>query len=406
MFSMTSPDRKCREAASPLSDLVVLDLTAVVFGPLCTQIMADLGATVIKVEGPEGDSTRQIGPMPEKGMGGAFFNLNRGKKGICLDLKTPAGRDALLRMIPKVDIFVHSMRPQAIRRLGLDFESIRDMNPRLIYCSAWGFGQDGPYGGKAAYDDIIQAASGLVALTELSTGAANYTPTVIADKVAGLTLLYSCLAAVNYRHRTGLGMEIEVPMFEVMANFMLTEHIGGAMFSPPMGPPVYARQISRSRRPFETSDGRISVIVYTDRQWATFGRLVGVDDLLSRPEFSSLTERTANIDVVYEFLGNHLKAHSTAYWMSTLDRAGIPAMPVNSTADLYEDPHLAAVGMFQDAEDPEFGTLRYPRQPTRFNGRMPEVRHRAPRLGENTEELLTTFGFTREEIEAAMGGGR
>lgn len=400
---MTSPDHPGRGAAFPLSGLVVLDLTAVVLGPLCTQIMADLGATVIKVEGPEGDSTRQIGPMPEKGMGGAFFNLNRGKKGICLDLKRPAARDALLRMIPKVDVFVHSMRPQAIRRLQLDFESLRDINPQLIHCSAWGFGQDGPYGSKAAYDDIIQAASGLVALTEISTGTANYTPTVIADKVAGLTLLYSCLAALNHRHRTGQGMEVEVPMFEVMANFMLAEHISGAIFSPPKGPPVYARQVSRSRRPFATRDGRISVIVYTDKQWAAFGRLVGVNDLLARPGFSSLTERTANIDTVYEFLGQHLKQRDTAAWMTTLDEAGIPAMPVNSTADLYEDPHLKSVGMFQDAEDPDFGTLRYPRQPTRFNGKMPDVRHRAPRLGENTEELLASFGLTREEIAAAMG---
>jgi len=389
--------------SGPLQGITVLDLTSVIFGPYGTQILADLGATVIKVEGPEGDSSRQVGPEIEKGMGGAYMNLNRGKRGVMLDLKNPAAREALLRLAEGADVFVHSMRPQAIAGLGLGRDTLAQRNPRLVYCNCWGFGRGGPYERKAAYDDIIQAASGLVALTEETTGEATYVPTAIVDKVAGLTLAYAAMAALIERNRTGRGGEVEVPMYETMASFVLTEHVGGALFEPPLGRPVYERQTSRSRRPFATSDGRISVIVYNNKQWKRFAEMVDAPGLMEQPAFRDMSARLANMDIVNGFLARHFAQRSTAEWLRLLDEAGIPAMPVNTTDALYSDPQLCASAMFVRTHDAEFGGLCYPAQPARFSSMpQPVVPERAPRLGEHTEQVLREAGLGEQEIAAAL----
>ncbi|MCC7273611.1 MAG: CoA transferase [Alphaproteobacteria bacterium] len=390
--------------AAPLAGVTVLDLTSVIFGPYCTQILADLGATVIKVEGPEGDTTRQIGPGREAGMRSPYLNLNRGKKGVMLDLKRPEAVAAVLRLCDTADLFIHSMRPQAIERLGLTYRAVAARNPAVVYCNAWGFGRGGPYHHKAAYDDIIEAASGMVALIEQSTGRASYPPSALADKVAGLTLAYSCLAALLHAGRSGAGQEIEVPMFETMVSFTMLEHLGGAMFEPPLGPPVYSRLVSPTRLPLQTSDGRISVIIYTNGQWQSFGRIIGRPDVLADPRFKDMAARLAHVDAVYGFLAEQFLTRTTAQWQALLDAAGIPAMPVNSIQDLYADPHLAAVGFFQDLEDADMGVLRYPRQPARFSGTMPDVRRRAPRLGEHTAEVLRGAGLSDAEIAALLAG--
>jgi crotonobetainyl-CoA:carnitine CoA-transferase CaiB-like acyl-CoA transferase len=386
----------------PLSGITVVDLTSVVFGPYATQIFADLGANVIKVEGPDGDSTRQVGPAHESGMGGTYMNLNRGKRGAMLDLKRPAAREALLTLCEKADIFVHNLRPQAIRKLRLHRAAVAERNPQIVYCNCWGFGTSGPYAARAAYDDIIQAASGLVALTEETTGEASYVPSAIVDKVAGLTLAYAAMAALVERNRTGTGSEVEVPMFETMVAFNLTEHASGAIFVPPLGRPVYDRQTSRTRRPFATIDGRISVIVYNDRQWQSFADLVGVPGLMVDPIFRSMGARLANLDKVNGFLAKHFATRTTAEWLALLAAAGVAAMPVNTTADLYSEPHLAAVGMFVNVQDPEFGGLRYPRQPVLFDGAVVAPPVRAPRLGEHTRDILYAAGLSGVEIDAAM----
>lgn len=390
------------EASLPLSGITVLDLTSVVFGPYGTQILADLGARVIKVESPQGDSTRQIGPAPEAGMGGLYMNLNRGKKGIALNLKLDSHREALLRLCETADVFVHSMRPSAIDGLQLTYDKVAARRRNIVYCNCWGFGNTGPLADKAAYDDIIQAVSGLVMLNEETVGESFYTPTALADKIAGLTLAYSVLAALLRRVRDGAGMELEIPMFEAMSSFMLAEHLSGALFDPPLGRAVYERQTARSRRPFRTSDGLISVIIYNDKQWRHFLDLIDRSELKTDPKFSSMPGRLSHLQYVNQFLADEFRQRTTQAWLSLLDEADIPAAPLCSTNDLMEHAHLNEVGFFHVSDDRDLGRLRHPRLPLQIDGRLVPVRSRAPRLGEHTEEVLSTAGFSDEEIGALI----
>nr|WP_314075414.1 CoA transferase [uncultured Roseococcus sp.] len=283
------------EAPSPpgrgfgtLAGLRVLDLTAVLMGPFCTQILADHGAEVIKVEGPEGDTTRQLPVSRAPGMGAMFFNLNRGKRGISLDLKRPEGRAALLRLAESADVFIHAMRADAMTRLGLTYADLRAVNPRIIYANMYGFSRRGPYAAWPAYDDTIQAMSGMAALQGRMNGAPAYSATLVADKVSGLTALYAVLMALLHRNRTGEGQEIEVGMFETMANFVLTDHVNGALFDPPEGEPVYPRAASPHRRPYRTKDGWIAVLIYNDKHWRAFVELTGQPEWARDPRFSTL----------------------------------------------------------------------------------------------------------------------
>jgi crotonobetainyl-CoA:carnitine CoA-transferase CaiB-like acyl-CoA transferase len=392
------------DPAKPLAGVKILDLTSVVMGPYATQIMADLGATVFKIEGPEGDTTRRIGAGSEVGLGGTFLNLNRNKLGVGLDLKRPEARTALKRMLKSVDIFVHSMRAKAISRLGLSYADVADINPELIYVNGWGFGKAGPYEHKSSLDDVIQAASGMVGLVEEATGAANYVPTVLADKISGLTMLYAMLAALHGRQHTGKGVEVEVPMFESVASFLLCEHASDAVFDPPRGRPVYRKSVSRNHRPFGTLDGRISVVLFSDKQWKNFGKLVGVDDLLSRPSFATLSQRAKNPDEVYSFVAEQLRLRTTEQWQEALDEVGIPVMPIQTLDNLYQDDHLSSVGFFQPVNHDGM-RARYPSTPVLFGGRRPQVITRAPALGQDNETALSRLGFDSDEIAALIESG-
>ena len=279
----------------PLRGIRVLDLTSVLMGPYATQIFADLGADVIKVEGPAGDTTRHLPPATEPARGAMFVNLNRGKRSIVLDLKKPEAVEALMRMAEQADVFIHSMRGQAIRRLGLGGEAVRARNPRIIYANLYGFGAKGRYADYPAYDDIVQAASGLADLQKhLNGGEPAYLATVVADKVAGLTGAYAVIAALFERERSGKGQEIEVPMFETLVSFMYAEHLGGSLYDPPMGPPAYPRVVAPERRPYRTRDGHIALMIYTDRHWRAFFDAIGNPAWSNDPMFGSITERTTS----------------------------------------------------------------------------------------------------------------
>ncbi|WP_211843984.1 CaiB/BaiF CoA transferase family protein [Neoroseomonas oryzicola] len=387
-----------------LAGIRVLDLTAVLMGPFCTQILADHGAEVIKVESPEGDTTRQLPVSRAPGLGAMFYNLNRGKRGLALDLKRPEARAALLRLAESADVFIHAMRSDAIARLGLTYADIAAVNPRIVYANVYGFSRRGPYAKGPAYDDTIQAMSGMAALQGRMLGAPSYSATLVADKVSGLTALYAVLMALLHRARTGEGQEIEVAMFETMANFVLTDHINGALFDPPEGEPVYSRAASPNRRPYRTSDGWVAALIYTDKHWRAFLDVAGQPAWAKDPRFATLKDRAKVIDEVYARIGETLVARSTAEWLDAFARAEIPAAPVNETSALLRDPHLEAVGFFTAQETP-LGTVRFPGMPAWFSRTPGQITNPAPALGADGRAVLAEGGFTEAEIDALRASG-
>ena len=270
----------------PLAGIKVIDLTTVIMGPYAAQWLADLGAEVIKVETPLGDSTRFTGPSVESGMSSLFLGANRNKKAVVIDIKKPDGRDALLHLIGQADVFMHNMRPQKLGAVGLDPDTLRKKHPRLVYAGLHGFGQDGPYGGRPAYDDIIQGMAGNVAMMAQQGGVPRYFPTLTADKTSGLTVALNILAALVKQKATGEGAFVEIPMFESMVAFNLVEHLFGEHFEPPQGAPGYTRLMAGSRLPRKTLDGQICLMPYTDEHWARFFAATGRPELavdIARP---------------------------------------------------------------------------------------------------------------------------
>jgi crotonobetainyl-CoA:carnitine CoA-transferase CaiB-like acyl-CoA transferase len=389
----------------PLKGLKVVDLTSVLMGPYCTQILADLGADVIKVESPDGDTTRYLPPGPDPARGGMFLNVNRGKRSLALDLKQPSARDALTRLAADADVFVHSMRPNAIARLGLDYPALRAANPRIVYCNLYGFARSGPYRDYPAYDDIVQAASGLVDLqARLSNGEPTYLATVLADKVAGLTGAYALMAALYSRERTGEGQEIEVPMFETLVSFTMVEHLCGSLFDPPQGPPEYPRVTAAARRPYKTSDGYIGVMIYNDKHWRSFFHALGDPEWTRDPMFASMRSRTENIGVVLARVAEVMEQRTTAEWVNLFRTAEVPAMQIATPTDLLHDPHLEATGFWNECES-EFGKLRFPGIPTTFSATPGAIGDPGPALGADSRTILAEAGLAEAEIEAMIGNG-
>jgi len=365
----------------------------VVMGPAATQVLGDLGADVIKIESATGDSMRWVGPWRHPGMGPLFLQANRNKRSVVLDLKCEAGKGCLLALARQADVLVSNVRPQALKRLGLDYPALAQANPKIIYCAAVGYGSDGPSSGQAVYDDLMQAASGIAGLFGAVDGAPRYAPINICDRTVGLYVANAITSALYHRAMTGEGQAIEVPMFETMAQFVLADHMGGAAFVPPAGPMGYRRLLSRTRGPYATKDGHLSIVVYTDRHWRAFARLVGVPDLVETdPRFRSQESRTQHAEEVGRFLEGHLSARANAEWLAILHEADIPASPVNSVEALSEDPHLRAVGLFEEVEHPTEGALRQCRFPVRFSRSPASVRRLAPNLGEHNEEILGRSG--------------
>ncbi|HLT77392.1 MAG TPA: CoA transferase [Ferrovibrio sp.] len=392
---MTSTGQK----HGPLSGVRVLDLTSVLMGPYCTQILADLGADVVKVESPDGDTSRYVGPSKTKGRSGMFANLNRGKRGIVLDLRTAEGRKICLQLAEKADIVLHSMRLPAIQRLGLDYAAVSAVNPGVIYASLYGYGRNGRYSGRPAYDDTIQAVSGLTMLQAEINPEPQYVTTVLGDKVCALSAAYAIMAALFHRQRGGGGQEIEVPMFEIMASFLLVEHIAGAAYDPPLGPPVYTRTVTPHRRPYRTRNGYVSVLVYNDKQWRRFTELAGRPDLAADERFASQAARSANMADFCAMVAEIIAERTSEEWLELLDQAEIPCARLNSMADLYTDPHLSDVGFFRDLDDPHDGRLRLPFPPVRFSQTPADFKRAGPMLGEHTAEVLREIGLSEAELD-------
>jgi crotonobetainyl-CoA:carnitine CoA-transferase CaiB-like acyl-CoA transferase len=375
----------------PLEGIRILDLSTVVLGPFASQILAEYGADVIKIETPDGDSTRHTGPSTERGMGAIFLGANRGKRSVVLDLKRAAAREALLKLVDTADVLMHSIRPQKLVAIGLDSATLRQRNPRLVYVGLHGFAESGPYGGLPAYDDIIQGLSGCAGLMERQTGIAQYYPTIAADKTTGLVAAHAILAALFKRERTGLGSTVEVPMFESMVAFNLVEHQYGQHFEPPLAAAGYPRLLNPWRKPFKTLDGHLCAMPYTDAHWHRFFIEAGRPDLADDARFATISDRTAHIEALYELADSILATRSTDDWLAVCERLEVPASRMNRLEDLPKDAHLVATGFFETLDDPAMGTLRFPGAPVRIDGEKLPLRM-PPRLGQHTADVLAEIG--------------
>src|ERR1700743_2038192 len=390
----------------PLQGIKVIDMTSVLMGPYAAQMLGDYGANVIKVESPDGDVIRLIGPTRHPGIGPVFLNTNRSKRSIVLDLKKPAGRDAVLRLIASADVLIYNVRPQAMARLQLDYELVSKLNPRLIYAGVFGFGQDGPYAAKPAYDDLIQGATALPALmAQTGDGVPRYVPNALVDRIVGLTAVGASSASLVHRDRPGHGQRVDIPMFETMAGFVLGDHLGGLTYEPHLDKGGYARHLSRDRRPYKTSDGYICVIVYNDKQWESFFKATGRDDLRQDPKFATFAGRSVNIDTVYGELARIFETRSTAEWQELLTKADIPVMPMHDLESMLADPHLVATDYFPVVEHPTEGPIRSMKVSARWSETPAETIRLAPRLNQHGEEILREAGFTADEIAAMVRDG-
>ena len=401
---MMSPG--ARRPTGPLAGVRIVDLTTIILGPYATQILGDMGADVIKVESPgAGDLMRHMGPGRSPGMSGIHINVNRNKRSIVLDLKQEPAKAVLRRLTHNADVFVHNMRAQAIAKLGFDYAAVSTEKPDIIYCAAYGYSAQGPYAARPAYDDLIQGISGLAALGAVGGDAPRYMPTVISDKLVGLMASQAILAALFHRAQTGEGQAIEVPMFESVAAFLLTEHICGRAFEPALADAGNARLMSAHRRPVKAKDGYICILPYTDANWVAFFDISGRQDLAADPRFAKYAERMKNIDELYAIMGEAALTKTVAEWSEACNEAQIPWAPINTMDDLFGDEHLNAVDFFERSHHPSEGDTIVPGPPVKFKKTPSSIHRHAPRHGEHSDEVLREAGFDEREIRELHASG-
>jgi crotonobetainyl-CoA:carnitine CoA-transferase CaiB-like acyl-CoA transferase len=391
--------------AGPLAGIRVLDLTSVVAGPLATQMLGDMGADVIKIESPEGDAPRHTGPSRSPNMAALFMGLNRSKRSLVLDLKNDAAKDALWRLIANADVFVHSMRPQAIAKLGFSHKTVCAKNPGVVYAALHGYRDGGPYSGQPAYDDVIQGQSGIAALMSEVAGEPLYAPMIIADKTCAIAIAGAISTALFARERTGRGQFVEIPMFEQMVSFVLGEHLFGHNFVPPMGALGYTRVLASWRRPYKTKDGYLCMMAYTQNHWRKFWTVIGKPEVHSDPRFDSIASRAKNIVALYELAGSCIADRTTDEWLKLLRELEIPSARMSSLDDVMNDPQLKASGFFKRANHPSEGEILYTDLPVRFSETQTGSTRLQPRLGEHSFEVLREAGFSQKEIETLAASG-
>jgi len=391
---------------NPLKDIRVLDLTSVVVGPVCTWRLGQYGAEIIKVENPEGDLMRGLGGLSPTGQhSGTYLHLNRGKRNICLDLKKPDARAVMDRLVASADVIVANMRPQALKKLGLDSETIRGRYPEKIYCLITGYGTDGPYAGQPTYDSVVQGVTGMAGLFLRRDGSPNYVPMLICDHVAGEIAAGAILAAVVERKVSGMGSSIEVPMFETMAAFVLQEHLAQQSFDPPVGPAGDLRLLSPHNKPVKTSDGWISFTVNTDTQVRAFLTVTGREKLIEDERFNSVSARAKNVATWFEIRGTPLTDRSTNEWLELLQKADIAAQPCHTLDTLAHDKHLTAVGLIQHEQHPTEGKTAAIRASIRVNESYLNLREFSQPKGWETKHLLKEMGYEDVEVDALLASG-
>lgn len=381
----------------PLDGLRVIECASIVLGPLATQYLADMGADVIKVEAPEGDLTRQIGPGTQPAMGALFLTCNRNKRSVVLDLKTETGRQRLAGLVATADVLVHSVRTEAAARLGLGYEQLAARDPGLVYCHVKGFGDGGTYSGSPAYDDVVQALSGLAALQTVVAGQPRYVPTILADKVTALHAAYAIALALLHRERTGAGQRLDIAMFETMAAFNLVEHLWGTVFEPPLAPMGYPPVATASRRPFKTLDGYLCVLPYSDTDWLRFFAVIGRPEITEDPRFATFRGRQQNVKLVWDEIEAQVATRTGAAWRQLLSQADIPHAAVNTLEDLLTDPHLDSVGFWSALRQADGTRLRMPTSPLAMSATPASLRLPPPALGAHTEQVLAELGLLAPE---------
>jgi crotonobetainyl-CoA:carnitine CoA-transferase CaiB-like acyl-CoA transferase len=377
-------------APKMLEGIRIIDLTTVIFGPYATQMLADLGADVIKIESAQGDTPRYMGQFKATPfMGGTHLTVNRGKKSVVLNLKTPEDAAVLRDLLATADIFVHNVRAKAITKLGFGYDAVKAIKPDIIYAHITGFSQDGPWKDLPAYDDVIQAATGTTSLLSKVDGnpKPRYLPSLIADKVSGTYGAQAMLAALVHKLRTGEGQHVEVPMLDCFASFMLTEHLQDSVFEPPLGPPGYPRQLDPERQPFPTADGHIVIVPYTDAKIVELFNLLGNPEFLEQPPFDTAKGRFQNMSPIYARIGELTPSKSSADWLNLLAQHDFPAMPIADLDEVFENPHLKATGFFHLAEHPTEGMIRQMRPPVRYSVDPDRPIGFAPTLGQHNDEI-------------------
>jgi crotonobetainyl-CoA:carnitine CoA-transferase CaiB-like acyl-CoA transferase len=382
-------------------------MATVLMGPVATQILGDYGADVIKVEPPEGDVMRHAGTARHSQMGPMYLATGRNKRSVVLDIKKPDAKRALLKLCERADLFIHNVRPAAMRRAGLSYDDLRAVNPSIVYVSLVGFGQDGPYADRPAFDDIIQAASGLAGLfVRAGYDQPAFVPANLCDRMTGLAAAHAAIAALYMRARTGEGQAVEVPMFETLAQTILGDHLNGEAFVPAIDGPGYSRLLNVYRKPFRTVDGSIAVTPYNDKQFRSFFAAIGREAEFDRDErINSHAARAGNYDVAYALLADILATRSTREWLALCAAHEIPCQHVNTIDDLLADPHLRDVGFFQEVEHPTEGRIRQMRPAARWSTADISIRRLPPRVGEHSVEVLKEAGFPQDDIDRMIASG-
>lgn len=391
---------------SPLKGIRVLDLTSVVVGPVCTWRLGQYGAEIIKIESPDGDLMRGLGGLSPTGQhSGTYLHLNRGKRNICLDLKNTGSQEILNRLIASADVIVANMRPQALKKLSLDSESIRSKFPDKVYCLITGYGTEGPYSGQPTYDSVVQGVTGMTGLFQKRDGSPNFVPMLICDHVAGEIAAGSILAAIIDRNKTGHGSSIEVPMFETMAGFVLQEHLAQHSFDPPVGPPGDLRLLSPQNKPVETADGWIAFTINTNSQVRAFLAVTGRDNLLDDERFNSVGARAKNVVEWFKIRGAPLKSKTSQEWLELLQNADIAAQPCHTLETLPHDRHLQAVGLIHHEQHPTEGKTAVIRASIKIDDQYLLPRDFSQPKGWETKQLLKEMGYSENEVDMLVAAG-